>query len=67
MALDGLAVSAIIYELDKLLTGGRIDKISQPLNDEIIFSVNGIGKIQSLLIFVKFNYLIIKSSFIAII
>ncbi len=43
MALDGLAVSAIIYELDKMLTGGRIDKITQPLNDEIIFSVRSLG------------------------
>ncbi len=43
MALDGLAVSAIIDELDKKLTGGRIDKIYQPLNDEIIFSVRSLG------------------------
>lgn len=43
MALDGLAVSAIIHELDTLLTGGRIDKISQPLNDEIVFSVRSLG------------------------
>ena len=43
MALDGTAVSAVIYELDRLLTGGRIDKIYQPLNDEIIFSVRSLG------------------------
>lgn len=43
MALDGLAVSAIINELDSALTGGRIDKIYQPLNDEIIFSVRSLG------------------------
>lgn len=43
MALDGTVVSAVIYELDKLLTGGRIDKIYQPLNDEIIFSVRSLG------------------------
>ena len=43
MALDGTVVSAIIFELDSILTGGRIDKIYQPLNDEIIFTVRSLG------------------------
>ena len=40
MALDGLAVSAIIYELDKMLTGGRIDKIGT--KDEIMPTLLGV-------------------------
>ncbi|MBR5468498.1 MAG: NFACT family protein [Firmicutes bacterium] len=46
MAFDGIAVSSIVSELKNALLGGRIDKIYQPLKDEIIFSVraNGTGK-----------------------
>lgn len=43
MALDGIVISNIIYELKDKLLGGRIDKIYQPLPDEIIFSVRSIG------------------------
>lgn len=43
MALDGIVVSNIIYELKEKLLGGRIDKIYQPLADEILFSVRSIG------------------------
>ena len=44
MALDGIAVSNIIYELNKSLIGGRIDKIYQPQKDEIVMSVRNNGK-----------------------
>ncbi len=44
MALDGITVSNIVCELQKKLLGGRIDKVYQPLNDEIIFSVRSLGK-----------------------
>lgn len=44
MALDGITVSNIVSELKKKLIGGRIDKVYQPLNDEIIFSVRSLGK-----------------------
>lgn len=44
MALDGIAVSNIVSELNKKLLGGRIDKVYQPLHDEIIFSVRSLGK-----------------------
>ncbi len=44
MALDGITVSNIVSELQKKLIGGRIDKIYQPLNDEIIFSIRSLGK-----------------------
>lgn len=43
MALDGIAVYSICNELNKKLLGGRIDKIYQPNNDEIIFSIRSIG------------------------
>ncbi|MCR4787151.1 MAG: NFACT family protein [Lachnospiraceae bacterium] len=39
MAFDGITVSAIVNELDKKITGGRISKIAQPEADEIILSI----------------------------
>ena len=33
MALDGLVISNIVYELSETLTGGRINKIYQPEPD----------------------------------
>lgn len=39
MALDGIVISNIVFELNNLLVGGRIDKIYQPENDEIILSI----------------------------
>ncbi|MBO8434323.1 MAG: NFACT family protein [Tyzzerella sp.] len=44
MALDGITLSNIVSELRQKLIGGRIDKIYQPLNDEIILSVRSLGK-----------------------
>lgn len=49
MALDGIAISCIICELEKALLGGRVDKIYQPENDEIILSVRSLGKAYKLL------------------
>lgn len=43
MALDGVVLSNIIYELKDLLLGGRVDKIYQPEKDEIIMSVRSLG------------------------
>ncbi len=42
MAYDGIAVANIVHELKEKFTGGRIDKIYQPRNDEIIFSVRSL-------------------------
>lgn len=39
MAFDGVAVSAIVSELNRVLISGRITKISQPEADEVILSV----------------------------
>ncbi len=45
MALDGITIANMVYELKEALLGGRIDKIHQPLADEIVFSVRGgVGK-----------------------
>ncbi|GMQ56879.1 NFACT RNA binding domain-containing protein [Vallitalea sediminicola] len=39
MALDGIVLSNIVSELNQLIIGGRIDKIYQPENDELIISI----------------------------
>ena len=43
MALDGITTAAIVSELKPVLIGGRIDKIHQPLSDEIRMTVRGLG------------------------
>jgi predicted ribosome quality control (RQC) complex YloA/Tae2 family protein len=39
MAFDGITISAIVNELKTELVGGRITKIAQPENDELILTV----------------------------
>lgn len=39
MAFDGITISCIVSELSVLLTGGRINKIAQPENDELILTI----------------------------
>ncbi|EQE84010.1 NFACT family protein [Clostridioides difficile] len=39
MALDGLVIHSIVDELSSKLTGGKIDKIHQPEDDEVIFNI----------------------------
>ena len=39
MALDGLVISNIVYELWETLTGGRINKIYQPEPDALILGI----------------------------
>lgn len=50
MALDGVTVSNIVYELREKLLGGRIDKIYQPERDEIILSIRSLGNNCKLLL-----------------
>lgn len=50
MALDGITIYNIIFELKNQLLGGRIDKIYQPQKDEIILSVRSIGANYKLLL-----------------
>ena len=41
MALDGIVIANIVYELQNTLIGGRINKISQPEKDELIITIKG--------------------------
>lgn len=50
MALDGLVVSNLVYELNNLIIDGRINKISQPENDELIITVKANRELIRLLI-----------------
>ncbi len=36
MALDGLVIHSIVDELHKKLLGGKIDKVYQPENHEVV-------------------------------
>lgn len=50
MALDGITTAALVHELKTALIGFRIDKIHQPLSDEIRFSVRGTGIVHKVLV-----------------
>lgn len=39
MAFDGITVAALVHELTEGLTGGRIAKIAQPENDELLLTI----------------------------
>ncbi|WP_018589811.1 Rqc2 family fibronectin-binding protein [Terrisporobacter glycolicus] len=39
MALDGLVIHSLAYELSTKLVGGKIDKVHQPENDELILYI----------------------------
>ena len=55
MALDGLAVSALAFEMNSCLSGLRIDKIHQPEKDELIISLHGTGGSYRLLLSASAN------------
>lgn len=42
MAFDGITISNIAKELNDTLTGGRIYKIAQPENDELLLTIKTI-------------------------
>ena len=50
MALDGVAISALVSELNSKLSGGKIDKIHQPERDEIIMHIRHLGENHKLLL-----------------
>lgn len=50
MALDGISVSALVYELDNTLKNGRIIKIAQPEKDELLLTIKNNGTQYRLLI-----------------
>ena len=39
MALDGIVISSLVKEFNETLTGGKIAKIAQPENDELIITI----------------------------
>ncbi|MBO5070602.1 MAG: NFACT family protein, partial [Roseburia sp.] len=41
MALDGLVISNLVYELNTTLLNAKISKIAQPENDELLFTIKG--------------------------
>lgn len=43
MALDGLVISNLVYELNNTILNSRISKIAQPENDELLFTIKGSG------------------------
>ena len=53
MSLDGFSMSALAAELADALTGGRIDKITQPNKQSVVFSVRQPGK--NLLLYINTN------------
>ena len=40
MPFDGLVTAALTYELNNILRGGKVDKIYQPLRDELFIQIN---------------------------
>lgn len=56
MALDGITVAGIVSELNQKLIGGRIDKIYQPLSDEILFTVRSTGENFKVLVSANSNH-----------
>ncbi len=56
MALDGIVLSNIVYELDTLLTNGRIDKIYQIEKEDILLSVRNNSTSYKLLLTANSNY-----------
>lgn len=41
MALDGIVISNLVYELNQTLENARISKIAQPESDELLFTCKG--------------------------
>ncbi|GEL75934.1 Rqc2 family fibronectin-binding protein [Tenuibacillus multivorans] len=56
MAFDGIVTRAVTQELNEALTSGRITKIYQPTEHELIFTVRQNSKNKNLLISIHPNY-----------
>ena len=50
MPMDGVTFHLIANELNALLAGGRVDKITQPERDEVIITVRSQGDNHNLLL-----------------
>jgi predicted ribosome quality control (RQC) complex YloA/Tae2 family protein len=49
MAFDGITMTSIVAEMNEKLLGGRVDKIYQPLEDEVLFTVRNFGNSYKIL------------------
>ena len=49
MPLDGVMLGFAARELDALLAGGRVQKITQPERDELVLAVRSLGEIHHIL------------------
>ena len=43
MALDGIVISNLVYELNQTILNTKISKIAQPENDELLLTCKGTG------------------------
>jgi len=50
MPLDGIALNAVVAELQEKLIGGKVDKIFQPERDELIITIRNLGQNLKLLL-----------------
>lgn len=50
MAFDGITIAAMVSELNKNLSGGRINKIAQPESDELLITGKGANGQKRLLL-----------------
>lgn len=50
MPMDGVTFHLIARELDALLAGGRVDKVTQPERDEVILTIRSQGENHNLLL-----------------
>lgn len=50
MPMDGITIGAVVFELQSRLSGGRVEKITQPEKDEIILQIRSGGENHRLLL-----------------
>lgn len=50
MPMDGVTFGMIAKELNQLLAGGRVDKVTQPERDEVILLIRNGGENHQLLL-----------------
>ncbi len=55
MPLDAFCLNAVAKELDKTLTGSRIEKVYQPDRSEIVLQTRGLGGARRLLVSISSN------------
>ena len=65
MAFDGITIAAMVSELNKNLSGGRINKIAQPESDELLITGKGANGQKRLLLSASASLLLIFACFSA--